>query len=182
MGVGFKFEVRRPGSINEGGMLRTVEQALSIDRQPESYSQTFTGSVVDRSAMVSSCSWLRPERSVPLGRYWRTSPLVSSKEPCWLELCGSQNYTAVRVRLVASLSVANSLPWSYVIFWRMGWAMPSSLSLKACITLTALAGLNSGRLMRKSSRLVRSSRVPTALALAAPSMRLLVYSGDQRCA
>ena len=55
--------------------------------------------------------------------------------------------------------------------WHMGAAIPSRLSEKASIALAALAGLNSGSLMSMNSRLVRSTRVPTALAFAAPLIR-----------
>lgn len=53
----------------------------------------------------------------------------------------------------------------------IGWAMALSLSEKACSTLAALAGLGWGSLTRISSRLVRSTKVPTALALPSPLMR-----------
>ena len=33
------------------------------------------------SAIASSSSWLNTLRSVPLGRYWRISPLVFSQMP-----------------------------------------------------------------------------------------------------
>ena len=46
--------------------------------------------------------------------------------------------------------------------------MLSNLSVKPCSTLSALAGLTSGSLTNISNRLVRSTNVPTALALAAP--------------
>ena len=94
-----------------------------------------------------------------------------SLEPRCQGLCGSQKYTAILVFWVSCLCSAISLPWSYVMLWRMGWAMPSSLSVKAYMTLTALAGWNSGSLTSMSKRLVRSTKVPTALALPAPLMR-----------
>ncbi|HAX21058.1 MAG TPA: hypothetical protein DCY64_12345 [Hydrogenophaga sp.] len=82
-------------------------------------------------------------------------------------LCGSQKYTATPLRLLSSLCIAISRPWSYVKLWRMGAAIPSSLSEKDYNMLVALAGLNSGSLMSMSNLLVHSTRVPTALELAA---------------
>jgi hypothetical protein len=58
------------------------------------------------------------------------------------------------------------MPWSYVMLWRIGTAMPKSLSVKASITLAALAGLGCGSLTNMSKPLVRSTSVPNALALA----------------
>ena len=46
------------------------------------------------------------------------------------------------------------------MFRRVGAAMPSSLSEKACITLTALEGSNSGDMMSMSSLRVHSTKVP----------------------
>lgn len=57
----------------------------------------------------------------------------------------------------------------------MGWAMLSSFCLKACMTLAALAGWNSGSLVSMSKRPVHSTKVPTALALPVP-WELTVYN------
>ena len=69
------------------------------------------------------------------------------------------------------LCILISRPWSYVMLRRIGCAMPNSLSVKACKTLAALAGLNCGSLTSITNRLVRSTKVPTALALPSPLMR-----------
>ena len=49
------------------------------------------------------------------------------------------------------LRIAFSRHWSYVMLWHIGSASLSSLSEKACRTLTALAGLNPCSLMSMSS-------------------------------
>jgi transposase len=48
------------------------------------------GLVLSLAAIASSWGWLNWERSVPLGRYWRRSPLVFSLEPRCQGLWGSQ--------------------------------------------------------------------------------------------
>lgn len=49
--------------------------------------------------------------------------------------------------------------------------MAHSLSVMACSTLAALAGLGCGNLTSMSNRLVRSTNVPTALALPSPLIK-----------
>ncbi len=51
--------------------------------------RTRRGRVLSRVAMRLSSRWFNPERSVPLGRYWRKSPLVFSLVPRCHGLCGS---------------------------------------------------------------------------------------------
>jgi hypothetical protein len=104
------------------------------------------------------------------GRLMIWSAIAKSCSRLWPE-CGSQKYTAILLRLLSSLCIAISRPCPYVMLSRMGTAMRKSLSEKACIPLAALAGLNSGSLLRISSRLVRTTKVPTALAFAAPLIR-----------
>src|SRR5258705_13859164 len=53
-------------------------------------------------------------RFVPLGKYWRSKPLVFSLEPRCHGLCGSQKYTATSVASVNRLCCAISLPRSHV--------------------------------------------------------------------
>jgi hypothetical protein len=42
------------------------------------------------AAISSSCSWVKAAMLVPLGKYWRSSPLVFSFEPRRQGLLGSQ--------------------------------------------------------------------------------------------
>src|ERR1019366_7419499 len=51
-------------------------------------------------ATVSSCPSVKAERSVPLGKYWRRSPLVFSLVPRCHGLLGSQKYTWIPVSTV----------------------------------------------------------------------------------
>src|ERR1035441_5121525 len=50
--------------------------------------RVFLGRVLSRHAMSSSWSWENSERSVPLGRYWRSKPLVFSLMPRSQGACG----------------------------------------------------------------------------------------------
>ena len=72
-------------------------------------------------------------------------------EPLCQGLCGSQKYTAMPGCSLSFLYMDISLPWVFVMLNRIGCAMPNSLSVKACKTLAALAGLNSGRLTSNQS-------------------------------
>lgn len=63
-----------------------------------------------------------------------------SLEPLCQGLCGSQKYTAMPVCSLSFSCMLISLPWVCVMLRRIGWAMPSSLSVKPCKTLAALAG------------------------------------------
>ena len=50
-----------------------------------------------------------------MGRYWCTKPFMFSLEPRYEGLSGSQKYTAMHVRLLSSLCIAISRPWSNVM-------------------------------------------------------------------
>ena len=52
--------------------------------------RVWRGRPLSSAATRSSWSWLWTARSVPLGKYWRSSPLVFSLEPRCQGLCGSQ--------------------------------------------------------------------------------------------
>ncbi len=47
------------------------------------------------SATASSCASVTLLKSVPLGKYWRSSPLVFSLEPRCQGACGSQKKTSM---------------------------------------------------------------------------------------
>lgn len=53
-------------------------------------SRVFLGLSLSSSATASRQSWLYPERSVSLGKYWRSRPLVFSLVPRCYGLRGSQ--------------------------------------------------------------------------------------------
>src|SRR5680860_751661 len=59
-------------------------------------------------------SAVQREMSVPLGKYWRSSPLVFSFDPRCHGLAGSQKYTGMSVAVVKDLWVDISEPWSQV--------------------------------------------------------------------
>src|SRR5260370_30110827 len=56
-----------------------------------------TRSAVEAVGDGIDSSWLEIERSVPFGRYCRSSPLVFSQVPRCHGLCGSQKYTRTPV-------------------------------------------------------------------------------------
>ena len=60
-----------------------------------------------RLAAGAAASWA--DRSVPLGMYWRSRPLVSSFDPRCQGECGSQKQTGMPVAMVkaACLSTAD---------------------------------------------------------------------------
>jgi hypothetical protein len=133
--------------MNAGGLLGPVDDALAIDRQ-----------------RGSGCSWPQPERSVPMGHYWPTSPLGMSLEPCCHGLCGSQKHTAIPQRWLSALCIAISLPWS------------QAMRLRSTMGPTALALF--APTMRSPSRRPENCRVSISgarmwmLNLAGPSPRL----------
>ena len=75
-----------------------------------------------------------------MGRYWCTKPFMFSLEPRYEGLSRSQKYTAIHVRLLSSLCIVISRPWSNVMLKRMGCAMPSNLFVKVANTLAVLTG------------------------------------------
>src|SRR5664279_5527120 len=71
-----------------------------------------------RAFSSAATSIRRPElwadRSVPLGKYWRSSPLVFSLLPRCHGECGSQKKMDISEANVISLCLASSEPWSQV--------------------------------------------------------------------
>ena len=61
------------------------------------------------AATASRCSASWTERSVPLGRYWRSSPLVFSLLPHCQGECGSQKYTGARMPVQLGAQLAATL-------------------------------------------------------------------------
>src|ERR1035441_2521493 len=74
--------------------------------------RVFLGRVLSSHAMSSSFSWENTDRSVPLGRYWRSSPLVFSEMPRSQGARGWAKYTSTPVFCVSSLWWRISEPWS----------------------------------------------------------------------
>ena len=58
------------------------------------------GRLLSEWAAALRSSWLCMERSVPLGKYWRNSPLVFSLLHLCQVLLGSQKYTSTPVSTV----------------------------------------------------------------------------------
>ena len=67
-----------------------------------------------RAAMASRSSWECTDRSVPLGRNWRTRPFQFSLVPRCQGEWGSQKYTETPVATLKLVWAAISLPWSQV--------------------------------------------------------------------
>ena len=72
------------------------------------------GRELRRAAILFNDAWVYPERSVPLGRYWRTKPLVFSFVPRCHGLPASQKNTGTRASSVRFLCRASSGPRSHV--------------------------------------------------------------------
>ena len=79
-----------------------------------SYSRVFLGRSLRDLATAFNLAWLWTDKSVPLGKYWRSSRLVFSLEPLCHGLCGSQKNTSILVFSVKRLWSASSLPLSHV--------------------------------------------------------------------
>src|SRR5882762_2918628 len=59
--------------------------------------KVFLGRWFRRSATLSNCDCVKPDRSALLGKYWRSNPLVFSLVPRCQGLLGSQKYTFTSV-------------------------------------------------------------------------------------
>src|SRR5690625_1851584 len=80
--------------------------------------RTFRGRLF-RARATASRSWASHlDRSVPLGKYWRRSPLLFSFVGRCQGECGSAKYTFVPVSRVNSAWFESSLPRSQVRVWR----------------------------------------------------------------
>ena len=74
----------------------------------------FAGWALISAATAASWSALWPLRSVPLGMYWRSSPLVFSLEPRCHGLAGWQKKIGMPVPAVKRRWLCISVPWSQV--------------------------------------------------------------------
>src|SRR4029453_8480016 len=72
------------------------------------------GRPLSAAATAARSSALCLLRSVPLGKYWRSSPLVFSLVPRCHGLCGSQKNTCRPVSIRSRACWASSAPWSQV--------------------------------------------------------------------
>nr|KEP23651.1 hypothetical protein DA06_06330 [Georgenia sp. SUBG003] len=132
-------------------------------------SRVMRGRPLRRAATSSRRSGPWTDRSVPLGKYWRSRPLVFSLEPRCQGLCGSQKYTGRSVAKVISAWRAISRPWSQVSERRScSGRVRMALTIAS---LTATAPCPSGRCSSITNRVVRSTRVPIAEPLAVPVIR-----------
>ena len=74
-----------------GGRPQAVNATAPPSSQPESSNPSvWRGRPFSSAAISSSSTWLRAARSLPFGRYWRSSPLVFSFEPRCQGEWGSQ--------------------------------------------------------------------------------------------
>src|SRR3954453_21084802 len=122
--------------------------------------------LLSRVAIASSSACENTDRSVPLGRYWRSRPLVFSLEPRCHGACGSAKETRRPVSAASSLCRAISLP--SVRVRRSGAGTASRPAAKPSRAVSALASVS---LIRTTLRLVRSTTVPTEERLPAPLIR-----------
>src|SRR5205823_7640075 len=72
------------------------------------------GRLLSVSATALRWLWFQRAKSVPLGKYWRSKPLVFSLVPRCHGLCGSQKYTWSPVSIRSLACSAISAPWSQV--------------------------------------------------------------------
>ena len=79
-----------------------------------SNSSVLRGRPFSLRAILSRCSCECTDKSVPLGKYCLSNPLVFSLEPLCQGLCGSQKYTSMSVARVKRLWSAISSPRSQV--------------------------------------------------------------------
>ena len=110
--------------------------------------------------MWSSSAWLCLLRSVPLGRYWRTSPFQFSLLPRCQGEWGSQKKTGIPVSTVNRLWAAISVPWSQVRERNSSWGR-RLISGGDPVAATCSAVLLS-TLISIPKRVDRSTRVATA--------------------
>jgi hypothetical protein len=106
-------EVNWADSIGRGNTACAVEvrsssRALAGVRHP----RVLRGRVLSARATASRSSREWRVRSVPRGKYWRSSPLVFSLVPRCQGECGSQNQMSMSVASLSSACCASSEPWS----------------------------------------------------------------------
>src|SRR4030095_2587559 len=70
------------------------------------YPRVLRGRLLRLRAMRARSAAECTDRSVPLGRYWRSRPLVFSFDPRCQGLCGSQKYTWTFVAMVSARCAA----------------------------------------------------------------------------
>src|SRR5215813_9707562 len=118
--------------------------------------KVFRGRWLSRRAILFRLAWEKCERSVPLGKYCRSKPLVFSLLPRCQGLRGSQKYTCTLVATVKFLWSAISLPRSQVKERRS-----SCGSLRTCLpsAATTLAVSLLGTLRSITKRVWRSTSV-----------------------
>jgi hypothetical protein len=78
-----------------GGFWRLLQQQLGELLGRVGEVEALAGAVVEFVGDGASCAWLMAAKSVPLGKYGRSRPLVFSLEPRCHGACGSQKKTSM---------------------------------------------------------------------------------------
>ena len=99
-----------------------------MDSQGRSYSESLSGPAID--LICNSVKLILAVNAEVCARgqvLVHQAPFMFSLEPRCEGLSGSQKYTAMHVRLLSSLCIAISRPWSNVMLKRLGCEMPTVL-------------------------------------------------------
>ena len=128
------------------------------------------GRSLSSAATAASRSGPCTRRSLPLGKYWRSRPLVFSLVGRCQGECGSQKNTGMPSAAAIWSCSAISLPWSQVSDRRSCAGKIARAATSASRTVSALCRWP-GRCTRMVNRLARSTRVPIADRLLAPVIR-----------
>ena len=146
-------------------MLRGIQEQLSINRQERSYSQPLARSIVDlvrNRVQLLFCAFgqVLANQSIHV--------FIAAPLPRAVRVAKVHRHAGVLCQLLV-LSNLSAL----VVGERLtqSCATLTKLSVNACSTVAALAGLGFGSLTYISNLLVRSTKVPTALRLASPLIK-----------
>ena len=126
------------------------------------------GRSLSSAATCSRCVSVQTQRSVPFGKYWRSSPLVFSLLPRCQGECGSAKYTLRPVRRSIRAWWNSSLPWSQVSVAELPPA--SGGTGDECVP-DGLRGMTVGSGTRTVNRSLRSTRVAMAERCPEPTIR-----------
>src|SRR6201989_451626 len=121
------------------------------------------------SATAASSAGVCPARDVPLGKYWRSSPLVFSLLPRCQGACGSQKKISQSASTAICACARISQPWSQASDRRSASGSPAITGVSASATAAASRPAGSGTSI--VNRVARSTSVPPAVSPAAPPSR-----------
>src|SRR5665213_2305688 len=87
-----------PGNVRFGLPAQPVDATQALNLSAGVWNAKVSrGRSLSWRATLFRCAWEWTDKSVPLGKYCRSKPLVFSLEPRCQGLCGSQKYTAILV-------------------------------------------------------------------------------------